>query len=176
MISSIRHWSILACLSIFGVATHMLPHDFGFTTVGVVGMLAAAYLPRSTALIPVLVTVFVVDALNGFYAVLAMSFVYLGHLAATLSAAPALKRVLPRTVFLAGVFNAVVFYLVSNITPMAMGYYPATIEGWVLCYTNGLPFLVRGILANLVFGTIVFGLIWIVREQYAHRFFATQRN
>lgn len=162
-------------LSLLGVATHMLPHDMGVSTVGAISMLAAAYLPRSLALIPVLITVLVVDALNGFYGALAMSFVYLGHLLAALAVRWQLRTTTVRSVAIASATNAVVFYLLSNVTPMAMGFYAATLDGWVACYLNGLPFLLKGILANLAFGGIAFGAIWLVREARANRLAATER-
>ncbi len=88
MILSARSGLVLVILSVIGICTHILPHDMGFSTLGVVSMLAAAYLPRSIMLIPVLITATVVDAYNGFYPVLAMSIVYVGHLVAALAVRP----------------------------------------------------------------------------------------
>ena len=176
MSPSARNVLVLLVLSAVGVGTHVLPHDMGVSTVGAISMLAAAYLPRRLALAPVLVTVLVVDAINGFYALLAMSFVYLAYLAATLAVAPQLRSTSTRNILLAAVVNAVVFYLISNITPMAMSFYPATLAGWVECYVNGLPFLLKGILANLVFGGVAFGVIRLAREYGAHRVSAAERH
>ena len=169
-------WAALIALSIFGVITHLIPHDMGISTVGVVGMLAAAYLPRKLVILPVFLTLVIVDAINGFYALLALSFVYIGHVLAALSVSPILKSIQLKTLCGASIISAVVFYLVSNITPMVMGYYPTTIEGWVTCYVNGLPFLIRGIFANLIFGAVLFGAIHFVRESHAYRIALTQRN
>ena len=88
---------------------------------------------------------------------------------------PLLTKCGPVNVFSASVVNAVVFYLLSNLTPMAMGFYPATVEGLVNCYVNGLPFLLRGVMANLLFGAVVFGVIHLVGEWRAHRQPAAQR-
>lgn len=168
---------ILFSLSLFGFLSHFVPHDMGISTVGAIGMLSAAYLPRHLLGVPVLITVFFVDAINGFYALTAMSFVYLGHLTAAYATRPILSRIRrPMTVAGASVISALVFYLLSNVTPMAMGYYPPTLQGWTECYINGLPFLMRGIFANLLFGGLAFGAIWLVREIRAHRFVATQRH
>ncbi len=173
---SVRSLLILAGLSLLGVVTHMVPHEMGVSTVGAVSMLGAAYLPRSLIVIPALVTVLIVDTINGFYAAPAMGFVYLAHLAGVLAVRPFLSSTSVRTVALASAVNALVFYLISHLTPMAMGFYPATVEGWVSCYVNGLPFLWRGIFANLVFGGAAFSAIWLVGEVRARRLFATQRN
>ncbi|MEL7190701.1 MAG: DUF6580 family putative transport protein, partial [Pseudomonadota bacterium] len=156
--------------------SHALPHPMGVSTVGAVGMLAAAYLPRKLVIVPVFATILIVDAINGFYSLLAMSFVYIGHLVAALSVSPMLSSIKARSVALAAVISAVVFYLLSNLTPMAMGYYPNTIEGWVTCYVNALPFLLRGILANMIYGGIAFGLIALIGASDARRLFAAQRD
>ena len=176
MNQSVRSFLVLAALSAVGISTHLVPHEMGISTVGAVSMLAAAYLPRSLMLVPALLSVLVVDAFNGFYGALAMGFVYLGHLAGVLVVRPVLKSTTTRTVVFAAVLNALAFYLLSNLTPMAMGFYPANMEGWISCYVNGLPFLLRGILSNLLFGGLVFAAVWWIGEIRAHRLVATERH
>lgn len=168
--------ALVVLLSLAGLASHALPHPMGVSTVGALGMVAAAYLPRRYALLPVLITILIIDAANGFYSVLAMSSVYIAHLAATLSVSPVLSSIKVRSVAMAAIISAVVFYFVSNITPMAMGYYPNTFEGWIACYVNALPFLVRGIIANMFYGGLAFGLIALIGASDAHRFFAAKRD
>ncbi len=162
--------------SALGFFTHLIPHDMGVSTVGAIGMLSAAYLPRHLLGIPVLLTVLLVDATQSFYAISAMSVVYLGHVGAAYSARPVLAKVRPVTVVGAGLMSAVVFYLISNLSPMVMGYYPPTTEGWIACYINGLPFLLRGMLANLVFGGAFFGVVWLIGANRAHRFVTAERH
>ena len=167
---------ILGSLSLLGVLTHMVPHDMGISTVGGVGMLAAAYLPPRLLFAPVFLTLFIVDAVHGFYALPAIGLVYLGHIAAAYAVYPTLQNVRVATVLGASVASAITFYLVSNIAPMVMGYYPTTLEGWVACYLNGLPFLLRGVVANLLFGCLFFGLIALTGASFAHRIASTQRH
>ena len=167
---------LIVALALAGVVSHALPHPMGVSSVGALGMLAAAYLPRTLTVIPVLITLVIVDAFNGFYGALAMSFVYLGHLAAALRVRPALGAIGVRSVALASIICAVVFYAISNLTTMAMGYYPNTFEGWIACYAAGLPFLLKGIVANAAYRGLAFGLIAMIGASDAHRFFAAQRN
>ena len=176
MNKQIRIGLISAGLGVAGVVSHLVPHDMGVSTVGAISMLAAAYLPRSLVMIPVMLTVLVVDAINGFYAILAMSFVYLAYLVAALGITPLLKSVGTRNVLFAAVLNAVMFYLISNISQVALGFYSATLQGWLLCYYNGLPFLLKGILANIIFGGAAFLIIRIVGDIIAHRFPAAERH
>lgn len=163
---------VLLSLSVLGVATHLVPHDMGVSTVGAIGMLCAAFLPTSYLVLPVLVTVAVADVVNGTYGTLAMSFVYLGHVAAAYAAKPVLLRVTPGLVVAASGLSALAFYLVSNITPMVMQYYPNTLAGWATCYVNGLPYLLRGFAANLVFGSAFFWVAHLLRQRYARHYAA----
>ena len=165
---------VLVVLSLLGFLTHLIPHDMGITTVGAIGMLSAAYLPRHLVGFPVLISVLFVDAVHGFYAVLAMGLVCFAHIGAAYVGRPIFRRVTPITVVGAAIASALVFYLISNLAPMAMGFYPATPTGWITCYLNAIPFLMRGILANLLFGGAVFGVIWLVRGNGAHRIPAAQ--
>ena len=172
---SIRSWLILAGLTLLGVVTHLAPHTMGVSTVGALSMLAAAYLPRHLLLIPVFITVAIADIAIGPYGWTAMAFVYLGYLVGALAIIPSLRTVKPTAVLTAALLNAVAFYLVSNIS-QAVLFYPPTFEGWIICYVNGLPFLLRGILANIVFGGLAFGAIYLAGQINAHRLALTQRN
>ncbi len=172
---SIRNWLILAGLTCLGLVTHLVPHSMGVSTLGALSMLAAAYLPRHLLLIPIFITVVAADLMVGPFGWAAMGFVYLGYIAGALVIAPGLGVIRPRSVLSAAALNAVVFYLVSNISQVML-FYPATFEGWVACYVNGLPFLGRGILANIVFGSLAFGAVYLVRQLYAHRVALTQRD
>ena len=154
MQTSSRSLILLIVLSAVGTLTHLVPHDMGVSTVGALSMLCAVYLPRRLLVVPVLLAVLIVDGINGFYGAAAMSFVYLAHVLAAVSLVPLGGSVGPRWVLGAAAVQAIVFYAVSNITPMAMAYYPNTLDGWLACYVNGLPFLFKGFAANLVFGGI----------------------
>lgn len=163
-------------LALAGVLSHALPHPMGVSTVGAIGMVAAAYLPRRLMLVPVLATVLLIDAVNGYYSALAMSFVYAGHLLAAVAVRPVLGKIGIRPVAFAAIASAVVFYHISNLTPMAMGFYPNTVEGWIACYIAGLPFLLKGILANALYGGAAFGIIALTGAFDADRFAAAKRH
>ena len=167
---SIRDVRVVLALSLVGAATHFVPHPMGVSTVGAIGMLAVAYAPRALAPLPVLATTLLVDlALGHAYGVLAMSIVYAAHLAAALAAMPLLRWVRPLRVVGAAGASATAFYLISNLQPLFAGYYPATAEGIVACYVNGLPFLARGLAANLIYGGLAFAAIESARRFHAHR-------
>jgi hypothetical protein len=138
------------------------------STVGAIGMMAAALLPRHLLPVPVLLSIVAFDLFNGSYQIAAMAFVYLAHLAAAWSLTPVLspakKKISLPSFGGAAVLSAVVFYAVSNATPIALGFYPNTVEGWMACYLAGLPFLLKGVLANVIFGGVAFTGIWLARK------------
>jgi hypothetical protein len=155
---------VIIALSILGIGTHLLPHAYGFTTVGAVSLLAAAYLPRHLIPVPVLITVIAADLMIGGYALVSMLIVYVAHTAAALGVHFLCRTGKPARLAGAAVMNAVIFYLVSNLAPLASGFYPADLGGIMLCYTMALPFLAKGIAANLIFGSLFFGAIFIARK------------
>lgn len=161
-------YTVLLALSVLGVISHLVPHSAGMSTVGAIGMMAAALLPRHLLPVPVLLSIVAFDLINGTYQIAAMAFVYLAHLAAVWSLTPVLspakKKISLPSFGGAAVLSAVVFYAVSNATPIALGFYPNTVEGWMACYLAGLPFLLKGVLANVIFGGVAFTGIWLARK------------
>lgn len=161
-------YTVLLALSVLGVISHLVPHSAGMSTVGAIGMMAAALLPRHLLPVPVLLSIVAFDLINGTYQIAAMAFVYLAHLAAAWSLTPVLspakKKISLPSFGGAAVISAVVFYAVSNATPIALGFYPNTVEGWMACYLAGLPFLLKGVLANVIFGGVAFTGIWLARK------------
>lgn len=163
-----KPWLIALALCVIGASSHLLPHPAGMSTVGAIGMLAAAYLPRHLVPLPVLVSVATADIIIGTYGIASMALVYIAHLAGAAGVVPLLARVRVLRIGGAAVVSAVIFYLISNAAPMTAGYYPNTVSGWITCYAAGLPFLLRGIAANLIFGTVAFasvrGLLFILER------------
>ena len=154
-----KPWLIALALCVVGASSHLLPHPAGMSTVGAIGMLAAAYLPRHLVPLPVLVSVATVDVIIGTYGIASMALVYIAHLVSAAGVIPILARVRVLRIGGAAVISAVIFYLISNAAPMAAGYYPNTVAGWISCYAAGIPFLLRGIAANLIFGAVAFGAV-----------------
>ena len=154
-----KPWLIALALCGVGAWSHRIPLPAGMSTVGAIGMLAAAYLPRHLVPLPVLVSVATVDVIIGTYGIASMALVYIAHLLSAAGVIPILARVRVLRIGGAAVISAVIFYLISNAAPLAAGYYPNTVAGWISCYAAGIPFLLRGIAANLIFGVVAFGAV-----------------
>jgi len=173
MFVSVSNLTVVILLSAIGSLTHLAPHEIGFSTVGAVSLLAVAYLPWRLCFIPPLVTVSFYDYVHGGYGFTGMSFVYLAHVLAAYGVYPILKKITVMPIVGASAVNAVIFYLISNITPMALKFYPNNLDGWLLCYFNGLPYLLKGLFANLLFASIAFTIIIASKRLYARCFAAT---
>ena len=156
---ALKPWFIAITLCVVGAASHLLPHPAGMSTIGAIGLLAAAYLPRHLLPLPVIASVAAADAVIGAYSTAAMALVYIAHIACAAGVTPLLRKIGLLQVGGAAVVSAVIFYLISNAAPMATGYYPNTLAGWLSCYAAGIPFLLRSIAANLFFGAVAFGSI-----------------
>ena len=116
-----KPWTIALLLCVIGASSHLLPHPAGISTVGAIGMLAAAYLPRHLLPLPVLVSVATVDAIYCTYIISAMALVYAAHLLSAAGVAPILRQVRVFARGGAAIISAVIFYLVSNLAPLAQG-------------------------------------------------------
>lgn len=166
----LKPWLIAVTLCVLGIGSHLLPHPAGMSTIGAVGMLAAAYLPRHLLPLPVIASVAAADAVLGAYSTAAMALVYLAHIASAAGVAPLLRKIGALQVGGAAVVSAIVFFVISNAAPMMMEFYPNTLAGWLSCYAAGIPFLLRSIAANLIFGAVAFGSIrglWLVLQRWA---------
>ena len=140
-----------------GIGLHLLPHPAGLSVVGGLSMISAYYLPRRVSLFPPAVVALVGQIFApGSFPLEAMAIVFAGHILAMLAI---MFDRLPLGFVRYGrgaLVHAVVFYLVSNLAPLALGYYPNTVAGWVACYVAGIPFLFLGLLSNLVYGGVGF--------------------
>ena len=165
-----RPWLVAITLCAVGVCSHLLPHPAGMSSIGAIGLLAAAYLPRHLIPLPVIASAAAADALIGAYSTAAMALVYLGHIACAVGVAPLLRTIGALQVGGAAIVSAIIFYLISNAAPMVMEFYPNTLAGWLSCYAAGIPFLLRSIAANLIFSVVAFGSIrglWFVLRRWA---------
>ncbi|TAH26857.1 MAG: hypothetical protein EAZ07_02990 [Cytophagales bacterium] len=59
------------------------------------------------------------------------------------------------------------FFLLSNFgTWFSYNFYPNTIDGLMKCYVAGIPFFKTTIISDLLFSTIIFGIMSRVNEKY----------
>ena len=145
-------------LVLLAVVAQLLPHPFNVSPVAAIGLFAGAVLrPRIAWLVPV--TAMLLGQWNAdFYPLPVLLFVLTGMLAG-----PTFGRLLlsTRQNLLrfggATLGAALLFYLLSNFGIWVAGYYPPNLAGLMDCYLMGLPFLGRSLLADLLYGGVLFG-------------------
>jgi hypothetical protein len=75
-------------------------------------------------------------------------------------------RIKPLSVFGAGLGTGVGFFLTSNFAVWAFGNiaYAKNLSGLVLCYTKAIPFFRNGIISDVVFSLVFFGIGALVAQ------------
>lgn len=155
-----RKTTALIILVVVAVAAaRCIPHAYNFTPIGAFALFCGAYLTDKRLLILPLIALLIGDAINGFYSIVVMAFVYLGFLSSGLIGRRILGQQRTPARFVIGTLSgAVSFYLLSNVG-MWWAAYPLTAEGLLQCWTDGLPFLLRSITGDFLYGIVIFGIV-----------------
>jgi hypothetical protein len=156
----------LILLLVVAVAVaRLLPHPFNFTPIGAFALFSGAYVTDKRFMLLPLAALFIGDLLTGLYSAIVMIYVYLGFAGAAAIGRFLLsgKRTTPR--FVAGVLSgAIVFYLISNVGMWRIAY-PLDINGLITCWIDGLPFLLRTIAGDFLYGAVIFGIVELYERQ-----------
>ncbi|WP_262693893.1 DUF6580 family putative transport protein [Kordiimonas aquimaris] len=144
-----------------------IPHPWGFTPLGGVGLFAGANVSLRMALLIPFVPLFIGDALIGFYDLRVFIAVYIGHMCAPLIGRYLIAGRIRITTVAGGVaLNAVAFYLISNFGSF-ITYYEHSMTGLITCYVNGLPYLGVSLVGDSVYATVLFGGQYILKSAKA---------
>ena len=157
-------------LIVLAIIVRFMPHPFGVTPIGGIGLFAGAYCDRRIAWLVPLAALFVGDVVTGFYDPVVMLFVYLGFATGPIIGRWLLFR--KRTVLRFGgaVFSAnVVFFILSNFGMWLSGAFPYTFSGLAECYIRATPYFWTTLLGDLVYGGIMFGSYEGIRYYMSHR-------
>jgi hypothetical protein len=163
----------LALISI-AVATRLLPHWPNFTALGAAALFSGAFYKRkSFALVIPLLALFISDLVinnvvyasyfDGFqFFTAGFGFIYAGVAFAVLIGSYAsISKSKPQNLALAGLSSALFFYLLTNFGAwLGSPLYAQNFGGLIASYVAGLPFLINGAIATLVYSFGIFGLHW----------------
>ena len=167
--------AIIYGLILFTIISRLFPHPFNFTSVGSLSLFAGAFLPLRTSWIAPIFSLFVSDAVTGFYDPIVMLFVYIGFACSTLVGRIILFK--QRTVIklIGSAFVAAcLFFIISNFGMwVAGGYYPFTLDGLITCYIRGIPYFKHTLAGNILYTFFLFGVYEIIRLIYLR---STQAN
>lgn len=161
-------------LAMLVVIATVLPHPENVTPIAALGIFSGAYMNRKIYLLVPVLASFLTDMTTiGIYNILIMAFVYAGFLLSSVAGRIILfgESVLPRLP-LSIIVATLGFYLVSNFGVWIV-YYPASLEGLLSCYSNGIPYLGRSLLGNVIYSVLFFGSFelfcyWQKQSKLAH--------
>ncbi len=153
-----KEYLIVAIIIAVALA-RLVPHPYNFTPIGAFALFCGAYISDKRFLVLPLLAVLIGDVLTGLYTFTVMIAVYVGFAASTLiSRQVLLNRVSPARFLTGMLLAAVAFYLISNVG-MWWYAYPHTFTELTVCWQDGLPFLLRSLAGDFVYGCIMFGIV-----------------
>ena len=150
---------LLAALAI-ALAGRLIPHPPNFTPVGALALFAGLYLARKSrwALLLPLAVIFLTDLVIGFYDTKLMLVVYGSFLFYGVFGLLIKDKKNIGSITLATLAGSFLFYLFTNFAVWAFSpLYASTLEGLMLSYTMGLPFLKYTLLGDLFFVGVFVG-------------------
>lgn len=148
---------VVFLMIITAAALRMLPHPENITPIGALALFSGAYLHRQVLWLVPLAALFLGDLYYGLYNAVVFISVYLGFIASTAVG----RRLLhddPGTgrIAVGVVAGALAFWTISNFGNwLAFG--PGGASGLLQTYIVGLPYLLKSLLGDAIYATLLFG-------------------
>jgi hypothetical protein len=176
--------ALALALIALAISTRRLPHWPNFTALGAAALFTGAFYKRKAlAFIIPLAALFLSDLIinniiyasfysgfkiftDGFY------FMYLGiFLVSLVGSYASISKAKPQNIAFAALSSSVLFYLITNFGAwIGNPLYAQNFFGLINSYIAGLPFLINGSMATLVYGYGVFGAYWYFSKSDVYSF------
>lgn len=169
---------LFVSLILVAMLTRLIPHVPNFTAVTAAGIFAGfAFGKRIWAFLVPLVALWLSDLLlnnlifssyyDGFtFFTEGFLWIYAGMLIAVLFGSIGPKSLKASSLLSGGLAAAVSFYLITNFGSwLGNPLYPQNFGGLITSYIAGLPFLLNQVLGTLVYGSLLFGAVYAVRDK-----------
>lgn len=144
-------------LIVLTIIIRLLPHPFGVTPVGALGLFAGSYCNPKIAWAVPLIALAIGDLIGGGYNPVVFICVYAGFLGGPLLGRLLLARHRSVPRLIGATFGAaVIFFIVSNFGNW-LAFYPPTLSGLIECYINGLPYFRTTLIGDLAYVGMLFG-------------------
>ncbi|MCX7886040.1 MAG: hypothetical protein N3B01_02125 [Verrucomicrobiae bacterium] len=146
-------------------AARLLPHPPGVAPITAMAVFGGMHYRHGWAAYALpLGAMFLSDCFLGFHAL--MPVVY-GSFALIVAIAASQKKPTLLRASLTTVCGSVLFYLTTNFAMWVISdVYPKTPEGLLMCYVMGLPFLRNGLLGDLAYCGLLFGVFALLEQRY----------
>lgn len=150
-------------LIVLVVAGRLLPHAWNMTPVIAASLFAGVYLGRVYALAVPAIAMFLSDMFIGFYDPHLFVVVY-GSLLLIGLYALVLKRALSGfNIFITSLSTSCFFFLTTNWAVWQFSaWYPKTVDGLLMAYAMGIPFLKNALIGDIFYTGILFGSYAVV--------------
>lgn len=167
-------YTVLTLLVLLAACTRALPlyipHIWNFTAVGALAIFAGAQFQNKTmAFLMPLMAMAISDLFigNGIGSGRPQEsiIVYIGFIMMVACGVAIRKNVNPLSIALASVAGAVLFFLITNFA-FIYPWYSHDMSGIMQSYLMGLPFLRNMLIADAVYGTILFGSFYLLEKKY----------
>ncbi len=150
-------------LTVLGAVLRLAPHPPNFAPVGGMSLYAGARLRGWQAFALPLLLMAVTDPLLGGYSI-ATPFIYLSFLINVWIGRRLQASESPWRIAAACLLCSLQFFLISNFGTWLGNYYPHTLAGLTLCFTEAIPYFGRTLAGDLVYSGALFGLhAWLSR-------------
>lgn len=155
-------------LVVLGVVCRVLPHPLNFAPIGAIALFAgASFKDRRAAFVVPLVAMFIGDLFIGLHSL--MPLIYATYaLIVVLGMLLRERRSSPLHIVGGAVGGATIFFVLTNFA-VWLDMYPRTLEGFIACYVNAIPFFERTLGSDLLFSAIFFGAYALAGRVHAHR-------
>ncbi len=159
----------VVAMIVIAAFSRIVIHIPNITPVFALALFGGAYInKKSLAFLIPLVAMFISDAFIGFYSQIYM--IYISIIASVLIGIYLRRKVSVATVFGASLASSVVFFILSNfavwISGVGIANYPMNIQGFMLCYTEAIPFFGYEAIGTLIYTSVFFGVFNIVTSKY----------
>lgn len=154
---------------LLGIMSRLLPHPPNATAINALALFSAFYLGnRWIAITTLFATMFISDLFFSVHST--ASFVYIALGMIVLIGDACNKRLKSDTLLYVTPFislaTSLLFFIVTNFGVwMTTSMYPKTLAGLGLCYLAAIPFLTTQIFWDLVYGSSLFGILFLLRRR-----------
>ncbi len=159
-----RYFFEIIWMVVIGVGGRLLPHPPNVTPLVGLSLFAVVKLPRWVGFVTMFFTLFVSDLLLaiifGYPAIGYFTlFTYTGFMGITLVGFKLKAKSSNRSFIFFVLTASFSFWLWTNFGVwLTSGLYPKTMKGLGFCYYMALPFLRNGLIGDLAWSTVIFGL------------------
>jgi hypothetical protein len=158
--------SLVLTMIFAGVMMRLIPHWPNFTPIASIALFGGTFLKRKDLAFFVPVAAMLLsDFIIGFHST--MLPVYLSFIAIVVFGLVLRNRLTIINTVSASLAASALFYLVTNFASWTSGLmpYPMNIGGLMQAYIAGLPFLFNGLLGDLFYTSLLFGVVYFVTNR-----------